>query len=219
LLETAPDSNVLSKGGVMLPAPVWNVVQPAPPLPGQPAAAPVVAARIEAPEPINQAQFGEAIWVKVFTTELPDPIELEDLVADNQKVKGAVTEVEWQLLQKDPGNANSGVLEKGYGVPIGPAAASILRRYEFFKFSGMYKAIDHEATFADGYGDSNPLIVLDGGGNIVGGDVGTYLGAQNAAVNLAVAAVPEVETYAMLLAGLGLRSCAVGAPRRLALRH
>lgn len=37
-------------------------------------------AQIQAPIPANEAQFGEAIWVKVFTTELADPIALEELV-------------------------------------------------------------------------------------------------------------------------------------------
>jgi hypothetical protein len=72
-----------------------------------------------------------------------------------------------------------------------------LRRYEFYDFGGTYDAVDHHAVFTVGGNgnDSHPGL----------GDVGTYLGAQNGAVNLAaVAAVPEPETYAMLLAGLGL---------------
>jgi hypothetical protein len=35
-------------------------------------------------------------------------------------------------------------------------------------------------------------------------ELGTYLGAQNAAVNLNVAAMPEPETWALMLSGLGL---------------
>jgi hypothetical protein len=192
LLETATPG-VLTNGTVTLPAPAWQVI-PTPP--GNPPAPPVVVAQIQAPAPENDQQFGDALWVKVFTTELEDPIELEDLVADNAKVKAAKTEVEWQLLQKDPGNPNSGQLESGFGVPVGPNAASILRRYEFYKFSGVYKLSDHEAKFAPGFGDSNPGP----------GDVGIYLGAQNGAVNLnaIVAPVPEPATFAMLLTGLGL---------------
>jgi PEP-CTERM motif len=108
-------------------------------------------------------------------------------------VELAEVETEWQLLQKDPGNPESGKLESGYGIPVGPNAASILRRYEFYEFAGAYNDADHEATFADGFGDSHPGP----------GDVGKYLGSQNGAVNL-IAAVPEPESYAMLLAGLGL---------------
>ncbi len=197
LVET-PTPGTLSNGVVTLPAPVWNVIPAAPPPVGQPPAPPVVAAAIEAPDPVNlpgqEPQFGEAVWVKVYTTELQEAPRLEDLVAGNPKVEQAETEIEWQLLQKDPGNPAAGQLESGLGVPVGPDAASILRRYEFFKFSGMYDPVDHEARFDQGFGDSNP------GPN----DVGIYLGAQNGAANFNLAAVPEPETYALLLGGLGL---------------
>ena len=119
-------------------------------------------------------EFGDALWVKVFTTEFEDPIGLEELVADNAHVQQAETETEWQLLQKDFNNPLSGQLESGYGAPVGPNAASILRRYEFYEFSGVYDPETHEAQFDPGFGDSHP------GPN----DVGTYLGSQNAAVNL-----------------------------------
>ena len=195
LLETSPSSGSLTKGGVLLPAPVWNVV---PVAPGAPPAPPVVQAVVQAPAPVQppekpEPQWGDALWVKVFTTELPDLVRLEDLVKGNPKVDAAQTETEWQLLQKDPGNPLSGVLESGHGAPVGANAASILRRYEFYKFGGLYDAADNHAILVGN--DSHPGI----------GDVGTYLGAQNGAVNLAaVAAVPEPETVAMLLAGLGL---------------
>ncbi|MGD9634528.1 MAG: hypothetical protein AB7G28_20260 [Pirellulales bacterium] len=192
LTETTPGVLTSAGGVVHLPAPVWNVIPPDPNLPPAP---PQVVAQIEAPDPAG-FEFGDALWVKVFTTEFEDPIELEDLVADNAHVQQAETEVEWQLLQKDSGNPNSGMLESGYGVPVGPNAASILRRYEFFEFSGMYDPESHEAQFDPGYGDSNP------GPN----DVGTYLGSQNAAANL----IPEPQSLALLLVG----SCLIPAARR-----
>lgn len=195
LIETSTPG-VLSNGVVNLPAPAWNVIPAAPPPLGQPPAPPQVVAQIKAPEPVpgKEGQFGEAIWVKVFTTELQQPAKLEDLVGGNQKVEQAELEIEWQLLQKDPGNPDAGRLESGYGVPVGPNAASILRRYEFYKFAGTYDQKTHEAKFALGFGDSNPGP----------GDVGTYLGAQNGAANFNIAAIPEPEIYAMMLAGLGL---------------
>jgi len=195
LLETATPG-VLTNGVVNLPAPAWNVIPS--PVPNAP---PVVVAQIQAPAPENEAQFGEAIWVKVFTTELEDPIELEELVADNAKVQQAQTEIEWQLLQKDPGNPQSGQLESGYGAPVGPNAASILRRYEFFKYAGEYDPETHEALVGS---DSHPLE----------SEIGIYIGAQNAAANLNVAAVPEPETYALTLGGLGLLALAARRRRR-----
>ncbi len=181
LIETA-SPGVLSNGVVSLPAPAWNVI-PAPVV-GNP---PVVAAKIQAPPPAVEAQFGEAIWVKVFTTEFEDPVGLEELVADNAKVKQAVTEVEWQLLQTDPGNPLAGQLESGYGAPVGPNAASILRRYEFFKYAGPY---DPETNQALVVSDSHPL----------DSELGNYMGAQNAAVNLN--AVPLPPAFVLLGSGL-----------------
>lgn len=183
LLETATPG-VLSNGLVTLPAPSWTV-SPSPVI----GAPPNVGAQILAPAPEIESQFGEAIWVKVFTTELEDPIGLEELVGDNAKVQQAVTEVEWQLLQTDPGNPNAGKLESGYGVPVGPNAASILRRYEFYKYSGEYDPETHEAL-------ANDSLPSDG-------EVGNYLGAQNAAVNLdAPAPVPLPAASWLLLSGL-----------------
>ena len=181
LLETATPG-VLSNGIVSLPAPTWTV-SPSPII----GAPPIVAAQIQAPAPEIEAQFGEAIWVKVFTTELENPIGLEELVGDNAKVKNAVTEIEWQLLQTDPGNPLSGKLESGYGAPVGANAASILRRYEFYKYSGEYKADDHQALVGS---DSLPA----------DGELGTYIGAQNAAANLN--AVPLPPAFALLGSGL-----------------
>jgi hypothetical protein len=189
--------------------------------PGAPPAPPVeVVAQIQAPAPKIESQYGEAIWVKVFTTELEDNAALEDLIGDNaiiKQAKQAKTETEWQLLQVDPrpGHEAAGQLESGYGKPVGPNAASIIRRYEFYKYSGEYDSETHEAlmTFNDSHpNDPNHLTpdsiddiyVYDPDKTV---DLGTYIGAQNVAANLVVAniaAIPEPETYAMILVGMGL---------------
>jgi hypothetical protein len=218
LLETAPGSGNLSKGGVVLPTPVWEVIPaPQPPAANQPLPPPVVVARIRAPDPAPGKAFGDAIWVKVFTTELPEAAGLEELVRGNAKVNQAELETEWFLLQVEAGNPLAGQLESGKDAPVRADAATIIRRYEFFRFSGDYDKETHEAKFSgkdelgNKFGDANP------GPD----DIGTYLGAQNAALNLAaVAAVPEPETALMLLAGLGLVAAAArrrrsgGAPRQ-----
>lgn len=188
LVET-DQPGVLSNGVVNLPAPAWNVIPQAPV--GNQAPPPIVVAQIRAPDPKPAAEFGEAIWVKVYTTEYDEPVKLEDLVGGNPKVEQAETEIEWQLLQVEFSKPGSGQLESGLSVPVGPNAASIVRRYEFFKYAGPYDQ-NYEAT---PYGnDSNPMP----------DDIGIYLGAQNGAVNLNVAAIPEPQSYAMLLAGLGI---------------
>jgi hypothetical protein len=149
-----------------------------------------VGVQIQAPAPEIEAQFGEAIWVKVFTTELENAIGLEELIGGNAKVDQAIAkgaEIEWQLLQTDPKKPGSGQLESGYGAPVGPLAASILRRYEFYKYSGEYKLDDHQALVGS---DSHPL----------DSEIGTYMGAQNAAANLN--AVPLPPAFALLGSGL-----------------
>jgi hypothetical protein len=196
LHEVSPGVLTTATGIVHLPPPMWEVI----PDPQVPDAPPQVGARVEAPDPPPGAEFGEALWVKVFTTEFEDPTELEDLVADNMHVQQAETEIEWQLLQKEVNNPQSGLLESGYGVPVGPEAASILRRYEFYEFSGVYDPETHEAQFDPGFGDSNP------GPN----DVGMYLGSQNAAANL----VPEPQSYVLMVTILGLIGLHGAARRR-----
>jgi hypothetical protein len=166
----------LDKISAALPAPVWDVV-PAPVDPGVPVdpavppAPPVVAAIIEAPEGEDGSLFGPAMWVKVFTTEVDEEIDLEDLIAGNPVIDGAETEVEWQLLQHDPGNPDAGRLEAGYGAPVGENAASIIRRYEFYAYTGAFK-------------DDNEADPLDGDSHPADGEVGSFLGAQNGAALL-----------------------------------
>ena len=201
LHEVSPGVLDGASGVVQLPAPVWDIV----PDPQQPQGPPIVLARIEAPDPPPGQEFGDALWVKVFTTEFEDEIELEDLVGDNQHVQEAETEIEWQLLQKEIGNPNSGMLESGLGVPVGPKAASILRRYEFYEFSGMYDPENHEARFDPGFGDTNP------GPN----DIGTYLGSQNAAANL----VPEPSSLTLAAAMLAATTFLVARQRQTRRRH
>ncbi|WP_446812230.1 hypothetical protein ACH50O_23450 (plasmid) [Methylomonas sp. 2BW1-5-20] len=197
LLETNTPGT-LTNGSVTLPAPTWTVSPAPPPAPGQQPAPPQVIAKIQSPEPDvpeidGEAQWGDAIWVKVFTTELENDVKLEDLIGGNDAINAAKqhTETEWQLLQYDPGNPLSAVLESGYGAPVGPNAASIIRRYEFYKFGGEYDAKDHHALV---FSDSLPQ----------GGELGNYLGAQNAAANLQIVAPPVPLPPAFLFMGTGL---------------
>jgi hypothetical protein len=194
LLETATPG-VLSNGVVNLPTPTYQVI-PAPVVANQPAAAPQVVAQVQAPLNEVNTEFGDATWVKVFTTELDHAVALEELIGGNQVIDQAKSEVEWQLLQYDSGKgafgAGNGQLELGLAAPVGPNAASIIRRYEFYKFGGAYDLETHEALLTGT--DSKP-------GE---GDVGSYMGAQNGAVNLVanIAAVPEPSEALLFATGL-----------------
>jgi hypothetical protein len=207
LLETSPNSGVLTNAGVNLPAPVAVVTPPPPPPPGQPPAPPQVQMVVQAPAPEVNLEFGDAIWVKVFTTELADPVRLEDLIAGEPVVDQALAEppeIEWQLLQLDSGSPvgpGNGQLESPDQQVGGDA---VLRRYEFYNYSGLYDPETHEALPVNG--DSLATSCGDPLQPVVPCDLGYYMGAQNAAVNLngPAPAVPEPKTYTMLLAGLGL---------------
>jgi hypothetical protein len=149
---------------VSIPAPIWNVSPPP-----QGGVNPIVQAVLPAEPPEVNQQYGDAHWVKVFVTESADPVELHHLVTDDPAVPqdAAETEVEWVLLQAGP-NANN---ELANGGEIGAGKQSVTRRYEFYEYTGAYDPESHEALPVN---ESNPDA----------GDLGNYIGAQMAAVNL-----------------------------------
>lgn len=187
-------SGNLSPAGsnVKIPAPIWNVQAAA-----NPAAPAAVQAVIPALPKENPGDlFGEAMWVKVFVTEAADPVELNHLVPGDPGVpdgaEPAEVEIEWQILQA----GKNGLDEVDSGLnDLGVNAESITRRYEFYKYTGTFD-VDGEALNEDAL--ANPEAV------------GEFLGAQNAALNLAPFVVPEPATLSMLLIGLG----ALAARRR-----
>lgn len=190
LLDDGSGSLVKAGTNVMVPAPVLNVAPPA--NPANPAAVRVV---VQAPPLENEAQFGEAIWAKVFTTvvENPENVELEDLVLGNPVIPpDSETEVEWFLLQTDPENPDANELEEEND--IGDGHESVTRRYEYYKYTGGFDPENHEAL-NDNY---DPMYV------------GDYLGTQNVGVNFAP--VPEPGT--MALAGLGVTCLLLASHRR-----
>ncbi|MEO8137368.1 MAG: hypothetical protein ABI831_25730, partial [Betaproteobacteria bacterium] len=160
---------------ISLPAPSWIAVQPA--NPGLPA---VVVAQVEAPPAPVPVQFGDAQWVRVYKTEQPGQVDLDDLVGDNHAVvpeNVAQQEVSWSLLQRDPpalgGQRQRGKLANQGN--LGNGNHAVVRRYEFYQYAGDYDPITHEALCAD------LLCKMPGPG-----EVGDAIGAQNVAANLNV---------------------------------
>lgn len=151
---------------VHIPAPVWKVTPPPLDVPDQ--VHPVVAAVVEPPDP-GAFEFGDAIWMKVFVTESPDPAELNHLLSDDARVpdEPAEVEMEWELLQSEKGkNRNS-----EHGAQVGEGRESVTRRYEFYDYKGP---LDPETNEALPSSDSNPQE----------SEIGNYIGAQMAAVNI-----------------------------------
>lgn len=174
-------------------APVWNVQQ-------QPGQAPVVNAQIQAPDALPGQQFGTAMWVQIKTITYQNQVGLYDLVDGNPVVANAETEVEWQLIQKEAGVAGSGQIESGGQEHQGDE--SVVRQYFFYAYAG---AVDPQSGEAMPVNDSNP----------VNGDIGAFLGDQNAAVDFAGApigrAIPEPASWALL--GIGFMTLGAGLRR------
>jgi hypothetical protein len=169
---------------VSIPAPVWTVA-------AQGGGAPIVAAEIHPPRPAHpELQFGDAQWVKIFKTELEREVDLDELVTGNAVVPEdeAETETEWKLLQHNPHSANSGAL-KNQG-KLGGGSHAVIRRYEFYKYTGQYDPVDHEAVCG---GDGSCDVPLDG-------ELGDYIGAQMAAANVGAPAETPTSTATPSLA-------------------
>ncbi len=209
---TTPGSLIAEGNPVTIPAPVWTVN----PMGGAP---PVVVAVIPVPPPpavvpvpyLPDAEFGVAVWAKVFETESSEAAELEHLVADDVAVPGnlgpvpnpdTVTEIEWQILQTD--SMNPTVNELKSEKQIGNGKESVTRRYEFYKYVGPYEINSSDGANtgtnealcarvgADGvHGGAGEVTIYDANGtpsSVECGSlqvVGEYIGAQNAAANIA----------------------------------
>jgi hypothetical protein len=182
---------------VQVPAPAVVVLPPP-----APAAPPQVQAVVAPPPPEPQDLFGPAQWVKVFVTEVDHPLELNHLVIDDPQghvpvgADPAEVEIEWQLMQAnklDP--LDSGALDVGAG------KEAVSRRYEYYKYTGDL-SLEGEALC------ENPKDPACGPQNLEDKTlygVGDFIGAQNAAVNLDAlqAPVPEPETWALMVVGIG----------------
>ena len=187
---SAPGTLMVFGTNVPLPAPVWNVTPPA-----DPAAQPVAAAAIAPPPPADPTKCGDAMWVKVYVTELPNGLQGDDLdhmVIDDPNVnivpnEPVEVEFEWVLLQACPGNA--GEQEFGGAAEVGAGNEAVSRRFEFYKYTGQYdpdpEAI-REALCDNPTEPAQQIPERCGDPNADGvAGVGDLIGAQNAAINLA----------------------------------
>jgi hypothetical protein len=167
---------------IAIPAPVYVVLPPA-----QPAAPPVLEAQIEAPEPAEQPElFGNAQWVKVFKTELPREVTLDELLSDNPIVPqdAAHAEVAWEVLQASPpSNSNGNRRQRRNQGSLNPNTRAVVRRYEIYQYTGVYDPVTHEALCADGLCNAP-----------ADNEVGDYIGAQMSAANVGVPSVTVATT-------------------------
>ncbi len=162
-----PGSLIAHTPDVAVPSVTWTTTPP--PVPNNP---PVVVAEVEPPVPANGFQFSDAYWVKVYVTQWKRRLALNQLVTDNPAVPNlpSETEAEWEIFQKNPNLPGLGKLRHQGNLNRG--SYSVVRRLEFYKYTGAYDAETHEALCADG------------SCNVPGpGELGDYLGAQMTASN------------------------------------
>ncbi|HXB75152.1 MAG TPA: hypothetical protein VNY05_43370 [Candidatus Acidoferrales bacterium] len=169
---------------VAIPQPVINVNPPA-----QVGAAPVVVFEIQAPPPPPAPravpQYGDAQWVKVYKLEVPNAVDLNDLMGGNPVVpegNNAAPETPWKLLQYNPNSrGNSGILINQ--ALLGNGSHAVVRRYEHYQYNGVYDPLSHEALCIDTICAAPQA-----------DELGQMIGAQNAAVNLEVPSITVVKT-------------------------
>jgi len=185
--------------------PVVQFAYQAPPPGPLPAVRPVVA-EIVAHKAENEV-FGTPFWVKIFAKHVGHNVKVEDLMKGHADVPGeAEVEAEYEIFQAGEANGN-----KLVNLALNPEDAAVVLRYEFYKYQGVLSADGEALCGGKGRGK--------GGGGVGPADcggLGDYVGAQMAALNAVqpALAVPEPETYALLLAGLGLVGLRVRQTRR-----
>jgi hypothetical protein len=162
---------------LLIPSPSWVYIPPA-----VPADPPIVRAIVEVPE-VEEAALADSLWMKVTVTESELPTELDDLVSGGPFAGEIEIETEWELL------------EGGLAAPIehdfepDDASRSVIRRYEYFAYTGAYFEPEHE-----------PNSSWDGLSEPPANELGDFIAANMVAVNL----VPEPSAIAILFTALGL---------------
>jgi hypothetical protein len=199
----------------IVPGPNWNYVPPA--NPGQPA---VVQAVVKVPEPAEViAQRPDSTWMKVFKIKLPasqapvDPAEMQalllrlisdanpeneqpDVPQDDIVPEGddpAEVESEWELLEGG-GAPKEKVAEDAVDEDDPDNDKLIIRRYEFYEYTGPYDA-EHEPTSAfleDCCLEPPP------------GELGPFISSNMVAAVLQPVAIPEPATAILGLIPLAL---------------
>lgn len=122
--------------------------------PNVPAAPPQLVVEVQAPEPAEAPSlYGDAQWIISYVKQLPQPVALDALVADNPAVvpmDPATLEANYQIIQDEPlSGSNGNRRQKRNMGNIEPTTKAIVRRIETWAFTGQYDPLTHEALCAD----------------------------------------------------------------------
>ncbi|KAL3800866.1 hypothetical protein HJC23_001703 [Cyclotella cryptica] len=194
-----PKTLMTSTTRVGIPAVTWSVNA------GAGAGGGNVVAAVIAAEPQDEevlcacAKWGEPKWVKIFVTEIEYECDLDHLLTDSNEVPQSKneTEMEWVLLQArptcnddcSPNGLNETENELESSKEAGEGSKSIIRRYEFYEYTGDVNAEDNEAQPAC---ESDPESC---------DSVGNYLGAQMAAAVIGLGDSLNIATQSPVMAG------------------
>ena len=137
-----------------VPTPSWAYLPPA--IAGNP---PEVQAEVEFQHP-------DSVWMKVYETQLDRPVKLRELMSGNPVVPedAAEIETEWELL-------DNGAVADAKG-KVGNGKEAVVRRYEFYKYTGPYKG-EHESNSQ-----------WNGVGDPPANELGEFIAANMVAANL-----------------------------------
>lgn len=144
-------------------------------------------AELEPLEEENHAQWGEPQWLRVYKIKSEIDLQPEDLVKLLLGVDGGIlpdeTEIEseWKLIQSRPGDAEGEQEEADIKEDrLDSRQRSVIRRYEFFHYTGPRDAENNEALPC--INDDQPVPIdapVEGCS-----DLGDFVGAQNVAVDV-----------------------------------
>lgn len=179
--------NRINATPLSVPQTTWSFVAAA----GVNPAAVQIAIAPPAPPPL--VPHGDAVWVKVFTTELPAQADLNELISydpNNLDPKQpsvapqlpSEVETEWELLADD----SVGALQPP-DVQVGNNQQAVVRRFEYYKYTGAYDEVHLPlSNFTTGQPDPAEL--------------GKFMMANMVAANL-LADIPEPSS--LFLLGVG----------------
>ncbi|MFN7922714.1 MAG: hypothetical protein U0Q16_21595 [Bryobacteraceae bacterium] len=211
--SAAPGTLIAANPPAAIPFAMWTVAPVV-----VVATPPVVVAEVEAPEPPEAPEkYGDAQWVKIYKTQLPRQVQGSELTSDNTAVvpeDPTQIEVAWDILQADPPSGTNGKRSRNRRQNQGAISAdtrAVIRRYELYKYTGAYDAVDHKVACADGTCTAPSA-----------GELGDALSAQNTAVNVTPDVLSVVRTGGGGVNGTDNKlscgnSCSVFAPKGSAL--
>ena len=153
----------------------------------------IVGARVEPPEVEHEVKKPDSIWMKLYKTEIERTVRLDELMSGNPIVPEdeAETETEWELLEGGKFSDAKDNVKEG--------SKAVIRRYEFFKYTGAYDDENEPLSqFQGGDGEQPPA-----------DELGDFIAANMVAANLEPSALDFFPGDANVDGAVDLRDFAI----------